>query len=104
MLAELVAVIGGEDRQHAPGLRTFLDRFDDSALRASYRATEGDLVVQDYEGRVVVKGTGISGGFSKGRIGMIAEGKGKAKLKGKGGYKVNGTPGKWSVPAAQVSW
>ena len=52
----------------------------------------------------IVKGKGMSGVFSKGRVGLIADGKGQAKLKGKGLFKANGVPGKWSMPAAQVSW
>ena len=69
-----------------------------------HTTSEGDLVVQGFKGKVIVTGKGISGGFGKGRIGLIADGKGKAKLKGKGGFKANGTPGKWGVPASTVSW
>lgn len=69
-----------------------------------HTTTGGDLVVQSFKGRVIVKGKGISGVFSKGRIGIIADGKGQAKLKGKGLFKANGVPGKWSKAGTPVSW
>jgi len=70
-----------------------------------HTSTEGDLVIQGFKGKVVVQGQSIQGVFNKGRIGVIADGQGTAKLKGKGLFKVNGIPGTWAKPVgATVSW
>jgi len=67
-----------------------------------HQTTAGDLVVQGFQGRVTVVGRGIQADFKKGRVGVVADGKGMARFQGKGLYWANGVAGKWTPPGTPV--